>query len=667
MDKRKVNGGGAAEDLDERASKRRKLPSDHVDLSRGETPETTTTIGLRLLEQFRKTIDKHGRLISTNFLTLPSKRQLPDYYTVIKMPIAFDTIEAKLNRREFPNLTSLESYFKRMISNAKEYNEKGSEIAEDAERFRKALSNFMVRHNPAYKTPGYVAFPTPIPDTPERMDAPDSDVDADGEPDNEIEIQSASKRQRGRPKSLPNQVRTSSNTPALSEPRYSGINFSGLTFQQAQEKLVEELMNIKEFEDDAFSMFQPFVELPSKLDLPDYYLVIPNPIDLKSFRKRVKGVHGKQAATHISEFKSWAAFEEAASYLWRNAFLYNEDGSDIFVLAKELQSSFKKLFQEAKAVVAEPAGPKIKLKMPEPGPKITLKFGGSRASPADSPAPQPAPQTNGSNGVAANGLSRRNPFGGSHAVPTPLPSLDQLDRARSMSGSVPSPTTSNSGLVKNEDVARNSPALAPNYNSYRGGSQGVSTPGLSGNGMPPPSTPGLQNIYSQGGGYAQSFNHQPPYQPPNPSFDSKWRQPGKTASDAMITNLSLATHPGLNISRHFRMDLPPSPTMAQQSITINLPSTHYYLQIKPTIAASLLERQHKLFVTCGNHRLHAMPTIPGHAVDQRHPLFEARLLPGVNRIEVELIATLPKGAAKPVSGQEVELEKITVFANLMRS
>jgi hypothetical protein len=194
-------------------------------------------------------VGSSGRLISTNFLTLPNKRQLPDYYKVIKMPIAFDTIEAKLNRREFPNLTSLESYFKRMISNAKEYNEKGSEIAEDAERFRKALSNFMVRHNPAYKTPGYVAFPTPIPDTPERMDAPDSDVDADGEPDNEIEIQSASKRQRGRPKSLPNQVRTSSNTPALSEPRYSGINFSGLTFQQAQEKLVEELMNIKEFEE----------------------------------------------------------------------------------------------------------------------------------------------------------------------------------------------------------------------------------------------------------------------------------------------------------------------------------------------------------------------------------------------------------------------------------
>lgn len=666
MDKRKVNSGGAAEDLDERASKRRKLPNDHIDLSQGETPETTTTIGLKLLEQFRKTIDKHGRLISTNFLTLPNKRQLPDYYQIIKMPIAFDTIEAKLNRREFPNLTSLESYFKRMIANAKEYNEKGSEIAEDAERFRKALSNFMVRHNPAYKTPGYVAFPTPIPDTPTPMEGPDSDMDAEGEPDNEVEPQSIAKKPKGRPKSLPGQVRTSSNTPALSEPRYSGINFSGLTFQQAQEKLVDELINVKEFDDDKFAMFQPFIKLPTRDELEDYYKVIPNPIDLTMLRKRVKGVRGKQAATGISEFKSWAAFEEASSYLWRNAFVYNEDGSDISVLAKELQSSFKKLLSEAKAAVPDPAGPKIKLKMPEPGPKITLKFGGSRASPADSPAPQLAPQTNGANGTAPNGSSRRNPFGGAHSSATPVPTLEQLERARSMSGSVPSPTPSTSALVKNEDAARNSPALQPSYNSFRGGSQAVSTPGLSGNGMPPPSTPGPQNMFSQGG-YAQSFSHQPPYQPPNPSFDSKWRQPGKTASDAMITNLSLATHPGLNISRHFRMDLPPSPTMAQQSITINLPSTHYYLQIKPAIAASLLERQFKLFVTCGTIRLPAMPTIPGHSVDQRHPLFEARLLPGVNRIEVELIAAVPKGAAKPVSGQEVELEKITIFANLMRS
>ena len=171
----------------------------------------------------------------------------------------------------------------------------------------------------------------------------------------------------------------------------------------------------------------------------------------------------------------------------------------------------------------EPAGPKIKLKLSEPAPKITLKFGGGKASPADSPAPQ----TNGSNGseVPVNGTGRRNPFGGSSS--TPVPALDQLERARSLSGSVASPTPSNAAMVKSEEGARNSPAIGPGY-GYRGSSQVVSTPGLNGNGMPPPSTPGLpqQSQYSQGG-YAQSFNHQAQHQAPNPSYESKWRHPGK--------------------------------------------------------------------------------------------------------------------------------------------
>ncbi len=81
------------------------------------------------------------------------------------------------------------------------------------------------------------------------MEGPDSDMDAEGEPDNDVEPQSIAKKPKGRPKSLPGQVRTSSNTPALSEPRYSGINFSGLTFQQAQEKLVDELITVKEFDE----------------------------------------------------------------------------------------------------------------------------------------------------------------------------------------------------------------------------------------------------------------------------------------------------------------------------------------------------------------------------------------------------------------------------------
>lgn len=185
-----------------------------------------------------------GRLIATAFIELPSKRELPDYYKEIKMPISLDTIQTKLRRSEFPNLTSLEAYFKRMISNAKEYNEKGSVIYDDAERLRKALSNYMTKTNPAYKTPGFVCHPTPLPG--EEEEEENDDEDAEGEPDEEVEVVPLPKK-RGRPPKNPQaQAVRQSSTPALSESHYTGVGFSGLTFQQAQEKILADMINYKE-------------------------------------------------------------------------------------------------------------------------------------------------------------------------------------------------------------------------------------------------------------------------------------------------------------------------------------------------------------------------------------------------------------------------------------
>jgi Bromodomain len=205
------------------------------------------------------TFQSSGRLVATNFLTLPSRRDLPDYYKVIRMPIALDIIEARLKRREFANLTELESYFKRMIANAKDYNQKGSEIYDDAERLRKALSNYMTKTNPAYKTPGYVAFPTPLPgegQVDETEDAVGSDADAEGEIDTEVAvIPPPVKRKPGRPPKNPmtasgtNGVRAGT-TPSITESQYStSVGYTGLTFQQAQEKLVAEMLRHKEDEE----------------------------------------------------------------------------------------------------------------------------------------------------------------------------------------------------------------------------------------------------------------------------------------------------------------------------------------------------------------------------------------------------------------------------------
>ena len=185
------------------------------------------------------------------------------------MPIALDTIEEKLKRYEFENLEQLESYFKRMISNAKDYNQRGSEIYDDSERLRKALSNVMVKINPAYQRPGYSAYPTPLPSDPKggpkSVSEPTSkpapkvtlkvavpivdeevDEDAEGEPDDEEEPETPIKRGRGRPPKDPRALQAKSATPVISDSRYSGVGFESLSFQQAQEKILEDLINRKD-------------------------------------------------------------------------------------------------------------------------------------------------------------------------------------------------------------------------------------------------------------------------------------------------------------------------------------------------------------------------------------------------------------------------------------
>lgn len=187
-----------------------------------------------------------------------------------------------------------------------------------------------------------------------------------------------------------------------------------------------------------------------------------------------------------------------------------------------VQVFFNKKLAEAKKVVPEPVQTKIKLKMPDlaqavPQQKITLKIA-AKASPAGTPTP-----TNG-HSSATNGTGRRNPFGGATAAAIPSPNLEQLERARSMSGSIASPVISPALAVKPEDTSRNSPAVIGGQS--RAGSQPTVTP-AAGNGMPPPLNPGIPVTHLQGG-HPQSFSHQPQYQAPPPAADPKWRQPGKS-------------------------------------------------------------------------------------------------------------------------------------------
>ena len=136
--------------------------------------------------------------------------------------------------------------------------------------------------------------------------------------------------------------------------------------------------------------------------------------------------------------------------------------------------------------------------------------------------------------------------------------------------------------------------------------------------------------------------------------------------DALITNVAISTHPGLKIAKHFHLDIPPASESSHQSITMTLPSTHYYLRIVPTLSAQISQRPYKIFVTVNNQRLNTLPQMP-EASDPKKPLYESRFVPGVNRIEIEMVAGISRGLPKTGAGPELEIEKYTIFANMAKN
>jgi len=164
-----------------------------------------------------------------------------------------------LDNREYPNMTSLEGDFRRMISNAKSFNEKRSQVFSDSEKVRKILSRYMEEHNPAYRSPNYQAYTTPVPpDWKEKLEerkaaevVEEQDAEGDDDPEAVEDTKSPVKRPR-----LITHVgssaaaidRRGSSTPAVQDAEGAFQSFEGNNFQEAQEKIMTELINFKDDE-----------------------------------------------------------------------------------------------------------------------------------------------------------------------------------------------------------------------------------------------------------------------------------------------------------------------------------------------------------------------------------------------------------------------------------
>lgn len=146
-------------------------------------------------------------------------------------------MKGKLRRKEYPNLSAIESDVKRMVNNAKSYNDRNSAIFADAERIRKMLSNYMVKNNPAYKDPNYIAYPTSIP----AHLLNGTQAANSGTP---------TAKSSGKRASTPASASPAPRAPSAglldTEQLLQNPDFTGKTFQQAQDQILVELIKYQE-------------------------------------------------------------------------------------------------------------------------------------------------------------------------------------------------------------------------------------------------------------------------------------------------------------------------------------------------------------------------------------------------------------------------------------
>ncbi|KAL1867575.1 hypothetical protein Plec18167_008575 [Paecilomyces lecythidis] len=656
--------------------KRRKVSDDST--ADVETPQTTTEAGLKLLAHLKQSTDKNGRQIATNFLHLPDKKENPDYYQTIVLPIAIDTVEDKLKRHEYPTLTALESDLKRMISNAKTYNQKSSQVFADAERVRKILSNHMPKINPAYKDPKYVAFPTPL---------PDEEPGDEGAAEPNVSPKESSEEQQ--------KSRLRSTSTAIGKSNKEETTFEGDSLQTAQDKIISELINLKDAEGTEVGL--PFVNKPDRNLYKDYYEIIQHPVSLRAIQRQVRGTDGRKSGTRTTTFPTWLSFEEEMEYIWRNAREFNEDGSEIFIYAGILEDHFKGRVAEAKRVVpddiqegADGSTPRLRLRMattntPEPSSssqRLTLRLPGQKSDGTlKDEKTQPGVTVDsealkrqqdlvraGSNGQDIDARSTRNlRRNGSPKLGAKF----QIPQEHQGPSSAPSPARSTTTAVKSEALAVASPNLAA-VQSREDSQESIRPVGAAtvplashsaASSIPPAPDLAPSHVTSSG----PPPSDQPAYLniPQNVSFDTILGERDRSPANALLKNVSIFTHPSLELRKALRLDIPPATVGHQQSITINLPSTHSYLLIRPTTVEESPQRQIKLVASIGNQKIplavHARPA------GSSTPVYEVRLNRGVTRVDLEVVAgpsrTVPRSGPP---GSDIEYERLTIFFHLLR-
>merc|ERR1711953_50361 len=95
----------------------------------------------KLMEIVIQYEDQDGRVLSDPFMKLPTRKELPDYYDVIRKPVDITKILTKIEDGKYEDMDVMEKDFMLLCQNTQKYNEDGSLIHEDSIVLQSVFTN----------------------------------------------------------------------------------------------------------------------------------------------------------------------------------------------------------------------------------------------------------------------------------------------------------------------------------------------------------------------------------------------------------------------------------------------------------------------------------------------------------------------------------------------
>ena len=236
--------------------------SDDMDEDMEEEAEDMSDPFWRLFNGVRNFTTERGVDIGEAFVSLPSKRELPDYYQTITNPISLNIIKKKIKTGEYSTLQDLAEDLELMFNNCKTYNRADSKLWKDANKLQKVMTGKLQEI-------------------------------VDGVPPSSDDVSDKTSSPKDAKDNLKKRLK---------------VLFNSI-FQWANE--------------DNIQPIGVFMELPSKKDYPDYYEIISEPLDMNMIENKIRTNQYKCEDEMISDcklmFSNCRLYNEEGSAIYEDA------------------------------------------------------------------------------------------------------------------------------------------------------------------------------------------------------------------------------------------------------------------------------------------------------------------------------------------------------------